>query len=120
MGDFLLGFAGWIVFSFIVAGIGSGRKVGFFGALAYSMLLSPVIGLIVVFFSKSDKEEEYEESVLQTQIEQRNTLEKIANQAVQKQAISISDEILKLKELQNQGILTEEEFEAQKKKLLEK
>ena len=38
--------------------------------------------------------------------QQKNTLEKIANQAIQKQAISISDEILKLKELQNQGILT--------------
>jgi hypothetical protein len=32
---------------------------------------------------------------------------------------SIADEILKLKNLMDQGVLTKEEFEAQKKKLLE-
>jgi hypothetical protein len=35
------------------------------------------------------------------------------------QTTSVADEILKLKNLMESGIITEEEFEAQKKKLLE-
>lgn len=39
---------------------------------------------------------------------------------VVKQEVSIADEITKLKKLYDDGVLTKEEFEAQKKKLLEK
>jgi len=72
----------------------------------------------VAALSKVEYEEEYEEAILQTQVKQQETLEKISKQSVMQNSFSVSDEIQKLKELQNQGILTEEEFEAQKKKLL--
>ena len=47
----------WIVFSFIVGFLGSGRKVGFFGALVLSLLLSPLIGLIITMMSKRKQDE---------------------------------------------------------------
>ncbi|MEO9965916.1 MAG: hypothetical protein ABJF11_09015 [Reichenbachiella sp.] len=41
----------WIVFSLIVGYAGSDKKVGFGGALFFSLLLSPIIGLIIVLVS---------------------------------------------------------------------
>lgn len=111
-------FLTWILLSFVAGFIGSDRKIGFWMAFLLSLVLSPLIGIIVAAISKVEYEEEYEETVLETQIQQQKTLEKIVENTNQKIQFSISDEILKLKELQEKGILTEEEFEAQKKKLL--
>ena len=108
----------WILLSVVAGFIGSDRKIGFWMAFLLSIVLSPLIGIIVAALSKVEYEEEYEEAILQTQVKQQETLEKISQQSVMQNSFSVSDEIQKLKELQNQGILTEEEFEAQKKKLL--
>ncbi len=108
----------WIGLSFLAGYVGSDRKIGFWGGFLISILLSPLIGFIVVALSKVRYEEEYEEEILQTQIQQQKALEKISEQTASVNQISISDEILKLKDLQERGILTEEEFEAQKRKLL--
>ena len=110
----------WILLSVVAGFIGSDRKIGFWMAFLLSIVLSPIIGIIVAAISKVEYEEEYEEAILETQIQQQKTLEKISEQNALSTNYSISDEIKKLKELQNEGILTEEEFEAQKKKLLEK
>jgi hypothetical protein len=108
----------WIGLSFLAGYIGSERKIGFWGGFLLSIFLSPLIGFIVVALSKVRMEEEYEEEILQTQIQQQKTLEKISEQNASGNQISISDELMKLKELQERGILTEEEFEMQKRKLL--
>lgn len=42
----------WFIFALIVAFIGGKRRIGFFASLLLSILLSPLIGLIIVFFSK--------------------------------------------------------------------
>ena len=108
----------WILLSVVAGFIGSDRRIGFWMAFLLSIVLSPLIGIIVAALSKVEYEEEYEDAILQTQVKQQQTLEKISQQTIGQSSFSVSDEILKLKELQNQGILTEEEFEAQKKKLL--
>ena len=41
----------WIVFAFLVAGEGKNRTLGFGAALAISLLLSPLIGLLFVAVS---------------------------------------------------------------------
>jgi hypothetical protein len=46
---------------------------------------------------------------------------KVATTVVEvKQQVSVADELIKLKKLYDDGVLTKEEYEAQKKKLLEK
>jgi hypothetical protein len=111
-------FLGWLGLSFIAGYIGSDRKIGFWGGFLLSVFLSPLIGFIVVALSKVSQQEEYEEEILQTQIQQQKTLERISEQTAAGTQLSISDEILKLKDLQERGILSEDEFETQKQKLL--
>ena len=110
-------FIGWIIFSIIVGALGSGRKIGFAGAFFLSLLLSPVIGLIITLFSKDKEDEKYKQEVLTTQKQQQETLSKIQDNA---KTTSISDELNKLKEMKDNGLLNKEEFQKAKEKLLSK
>lgn len=47
----------WIILSFVVAFIGSDRKIGYFGTLILSLLLSPIIGAI--FALASDRKQDF-------------------------------------------------------------
>ena len=58
----------WLIFSVLVAAFGESRKIGFGGALATSILFSPLIGFIVTALSKS-KEQEYEDQKKAKQME---------------------------------------------------
>jgi hypothetical protein len=101
-------FFGWLVFSFVAGFVGSDRKIGFWGAFLLSLILSPLVGLIVAFASKTDKDEKYQEEILKTQKQQQTTLEQMAQ----------TNEIEQLFNLMKKGILTEEEFNQKKKALL--
>lgn len=46
-------FIGWAIFALLVAFLGNDRKIGFGMALLWSVLLSPLIGLIIVLTSAS-------------------------------------------------------------------
>ena len=37
----------WLILCFIVANVGSGKKIGYWGTFFVSLILSPLIGLIV-------------------------------------------------------------------------
>lgn len=52
----------WLILSVLVACFGESRKIGFGGALATSILFSPLIGFIVAALSKS-KEAESEDQL---------------------------------------------------------
>ncbi len=82
----------WIVFSIIVGAIGSGRNIGFWGALFLSLLLSPLIGLIITLISKNKEEEAYKEKVLTVQEKQQEALDKISKAEKEKNT-SIADEL---------------------------
>ena len=45
-------FFGWIILSFIIGFVGSGRKIGYWSTFFISLLLSPLIGLIFALTSK--------------------------------------------------------------------
>ncbi len=61
----------WLLLSFIVGIIGSGKTIGFFFALLLSLLFSPIIGLIIVAFSES-KETKRLRKLVEVQNKQQN------------------------------------------------
>jgi phosphate/sulfate permease len=112
-------FFGWIIFSFVAGIIGSGRKIGFWGAFLLSIFLSPLIGLIFALVSKSNEKEEYEKRMLETQKSQQEALNKLSQEKQNNAStLSITDEIEKLAKLKNDNIISEEEYQKLKDKLL--
>ena len=82
-------FIGWLIFAFIVGFIGSDRKIGFWGAFFWSVLLSPLIGLIITLVSESNaaaKEREETKNLIKTQNEmirqQTEALKKFKTQII--------------------------------------
>ena len=110
-------FFGWIIFSFVVGFVGSGRKIGFFGAFFLSLLLSPLIGLIIALVSKNEADEAYKTKVLTVQQNQQETLKKLSETEKIK-TVSIADELAKLKIMREDGIITEDEFQNLKNKII--
>jgi len=104
-----------IIFAAIVGAIGADRKIGFWNAFILSLILSPIIGLIIVLFSGSKSELEMQGKMLEVNEKQQKTLEEIKNSSAQ---VSVADEIKKLKDLYDQGIITQEEFNQGKQKIL--
>lgn len=106
----------WFVFALFVAGIGSGREIGGWAAFFISIFLSPVIGLIIVLFSK-DKDVIVAEKKAREKKhnEQINELKKISKQNA---PVSMADELYKLKELFSSGALTDIEYKEAKAKVL--
>ena len=87
----------WFILAILVGVYASNKGKSFLGYFFIATLLSPIVGFIIVFVSKDN-----------TAKEQPIIIEKE----------SVSDELLKLNELKEKGILSEEEFNEQKKKLL--
>ena len=97
----------WIVLSIVIGIIGSYKKIGGFWAFVLSIVLSPIVGLIVVLFSKSKRDEEYEKKLLNVQREQRDALDEIKETMGKK---SVADELERIKKMKDEGFLSEEEF----------
>lgn len=97
----------WIIFSFIVGMIGSGRKIGFFGAFFLSLILSPVIGLIITIISKSKSDMARDEKMIKLQEDTNRILS----------ANNISSDLQNLTSLKEKGLITEDEFLRAKSKL---
>lgn len=103
-------FFGWVILSFVVGAIGSSRKIGFFGSLTLSLLLSPLIGLVVTALSKSKDAERREQILLKNTKNQTDSLRKMTK-------LNYVDELLKLKSLLDAGLITHEEFDNEKTNL---
>jgi tetrahydromethanopterin S-methyltransferase subunit C len=54
----------WIVLAIVIATLGGNKKIGFWPALAISLVLSPIIGLIITVLSPT-VEEHYHPPVVQ-------------------------------------------------------
>lgn len=101
----------WFILSFIVGFIGSNRRVGFWGAFLWSLFLSPLIGVIIAVASDSNESIRVRNERFKLQKEQTEVLKKINNKE------SISDEVQRLSDMRNKGLITDVEFDAAKKKL---
>ena len=100
-----------IILSIFIGIAGSNRKIGFGGAFIISLFFSALIGLIVTMLSKSNEDVAKEKELLDIQ---KETL------AVTKQKATgnIIEDLTKLKDLKDSGILTEDEFLIAKKQIL--
>ncbi len=106
----------WMILSIVIGIVGSNRKIGFAGSFLLSILLSPIIGLIFTLTSKSLDTEHYEQELLKTQKLQQKTLEKINKQNIN----SISEDLKKVKDLLDGGIVNKEEYEKMKTSIITK
>jgi hypothetical protein len=92
----------WIIIALIIPYFlaADDREIGFGLAFLACLLLSPVIGLIIILLSKEKKPE--------VKTFYRPT----------PQPISQADELTKFKKLLDEGTITQEEFDTQKRKIL--
>ncbi len=107
--------AGWAVVSIFVGMIGSDRKYGFWGSFALSFFLSPLIGILIILFTKTEAEVLHKTELETKQLE---VLDSISKNTATDVKPTLTDELNKLAELRNTGYLTDTEFEAAKAKLL--
>ena len=105
-------FVGWIILAIIVGALGSSRKIGFGMAFLWSILLSPLIGVIITLSSKTLESVEYENKQLELQKEQTKELKYIASK-------NSVQQIKEAKELLDSGAITEDEFNVLKKQILD-
>ncbi len=70
--------------------------------------------MIITLISKSKEQEAYEQKILTTQKNQEETLTNISSS----KNFSVSDELIKLKELRKQNEISEEEFQVLRRRLL--
>lgn len=76
------------------------------------ILLVILLIILIVSISKGNKKKNLEIKKLQTEVSQPKQSEPI------KSSDSIADELAKLKDLKDKGVLTDAEFEQQKSKIL--
>jgi len=99
----------WILLSLGVGLLGDSRRVGFAGGFFWSLLLSPLIGVIIVLASqrKGDFETELQRLKGAPPPPMRSA-----------QAPGVAAELERLKSLHDSGALTDAEYEAAKGKVL--
>ena len=102
----------WLLLSFGVGYLGDSRRIGFGWALFWALLLSPLIGFAIVLASERKGTFEEELARIQGKTPPAPMLPKA------EAGIPIADQITQLKALLDSGALTQEEYEAAKKKLL--
>ena len=99
-------FFGWLLLSFLVGAFGSNRRIGFWGTFFLSLILSPIVGLIGALLSKP-KPSEAEQAFVKMQAAGLGMAE-----------TSTVDHLERLAKLKADGVLSAEEFEVEKKRVL--
>ena len=102
----------YVFFALIVAWLGSATTLGFGSTFLLSLLLTPVVGFLIMLFYPSKKPR-------QLQISEQQKQTKILQQ-LNTSSVSIADEIEKLKRQLDTGVITENEFNQLKARLIEK
>ena len=97
---FVIAFLPYLIICIIVGIGGSGRQIGFMNSFLICVITTPIIGFIITVLSSKEKEP--------TQVYVNSDPE----------PGDYINELEKLHELKEKGILTQEEFEAEKKKVL--
>ncbi len=120
-------FLGWLIFSGVVAYIASSRGRLALDYFLLSALLSPLVGLIVLI-TKSNLVEEARKTRIRREdqdqhieaLKSAQTLGASVEASGQRTGSSqlVADELEKLANLRDKGVLSEEEFQARKSLLL--
>lgn len=108
----------YFILCLLMGHFGSQRRIGFLGGFLLSLILSPIIGAIFIFTSKTLENAKNEQQALALQKQQAQALAEMRNAQQQQGQPSTADELRKLAALKAEGVITEADFEAQKAKLL--
>ena len=118
----------WLLLAGFIGGIANHRGRSFWAFFFLSVLLSPVLGLVVVLVMSDLKAEAEKERGRERQHERElESLRTIASQSrvpsptpvpPDRLTSSVADELTKLAQLRDQGVLTQQEFDVQKARLL--
>jgi hypothetical protein len=137
--EFLIFLLVWFFLCCLVANLADSRGRSALGYFFFSIMLSPLLGFAVLLVKSNKKQEEKEEEWRRrseenrdfdrkrehekqleslralTAMQQRTSPTPVAPNARQ---VSLADELEKLAALRDRGVLTNDEFESQKKALL--
>lgn len=123
----------WIVFAVLIGFMADGRGRSGLGWALLSFILSPLLCFVILLVIPNLRQQEHQQDLArreeerrqaQSQREHEKQLEALKALSASKPAQeaaparSVADEIAKLGELRDKGLLTQEEFQAQKATLL--
>lgn len=127
----------WGLLALAMASFATSRGRSGVGFFLISFFFSPILGLIVVLVMKNLTEENEKEAIRRRELEAKEAQRRREHEAhlesiraitskkeepvtnsLPKVSLSIADEIRKLGELKSAGLLSENEFAVEKKKLL--
>jgi hypothetical protein len=101
----------YVVLALLVGALSSDRTIGFWGGFLWSLLLSPIIGLIIALLSKSKNQAALEHKAFQN----------LAHpQQPQIQQTSIADELTKLEDLRSKNLVSEDEYQRMRQDALKR
>ena len=110
----------WVVFAVLVGFLADSRGRSGIGFFFVAMLLSPLLALAILLVTKNLKIEQ--EAVAQRTQEHERQLEALraitAGQGQRAAPLSVAEELGKLAALRERGVITADEYERQKARLL--
>jgi phosphate/sulfate permease len=106
----------WLIGACIAAYVGSDRKIGGGWVFLWSLILSPVVGLIIAFSSDKISDVKRQEEIAELQKTQLSNLESMRKQ----NEVSKTKELIEAKGLLDSGAISKEDYEVLKNKILEK
>jgi len=103
----------WFGLALAIGAAGSNRRIGFGLAFFWSLLLSPLIGAIITFSSPSDTD-----LAILDEMKKKTNIEPPPPHPQKEKAPSKADELRNLRNMLDEGLISQEEFDAAKKNLL--
>ncbi|MEO6759487.1 MAG: SHOCT domain-containing protein [Saprospiraceae bacterium] len=104
----------WFILSIAIGFAGDHRKIGGMSAFFLSLFLSPLVGAIFTFSSKTKSAIAYEAKMLEEQQVQTRVLQERQG----KPGTTIADELERLEDMRDAGKITGEEYLSARKKVL--
>lgn len=118
MAEFIASTIIWLIAASIVGIFGRHREIGFWGAFAFSVFLSPLGGVIAVATSKTNTDIAREEQMLEMMKIQANTLSHIYEHYTKDVNGSLMAQLKQLQSEKLEGKWSDEDYESQRAKLL--
>ena len=109
-------FLGWLVLSIVTGAVASSRGRSGVGFTLIAFLLSPLLAFIILLLLPNLAEQARVETL---RAEDRRRDDDRQLEAIRATAkVSVADELTKLADLRDRGVLTEPEFQAERSRLL--
>lgn len=97
----------WVLAALIVGVVGDNRTIGFWVSFLLSIILSPVIGLIIVLFSKTNTQAAIEQGML-------NQLNKANRPSHEEVQIKLE----RIEEMKNKNLITDNEYKLMRSEVM--